>query len=55
MIRRWSFVHFTPAAGLVVLFVAVTATVGERERELPSCGRWGASSVLLRRAAGRSC
>ena len=39
---------FTLAAGLVVLFAAVTATRGEREREFAIMRAVGASSVLLR-------
>jgi putative ABC transport system permease protein len=39
---------FTLAAGLVVLFAAITATRGEREREFAIMRALGASSALLR-------
>jgi putative ABC transport system permease protein len=39
---------FTLAAGLVVLFAAVTATRGEREREFAILRAVGAQSALLR-------
>jgi putative ABC transport system permease protein len=46
---------FTLAAGLVVLFAAVTATRGEREREFAILRAVGAGRSLLRRCSAPNC